>query len=88
MENYADTPYPTKAGVYAVRSGPIVSQNVMKYLDGTPLTEYVPQTGFLALLNVGDGTSIGSKYGISFVGKWVWEMKDYIDVAFMNLFTP
>ena len=88
MENYADAAYPTKAGVYAVRAGPFISENVMNYLDGKPLKEYVPQTGFMSLLAVGDGTSIGSKYGITFVGKWVWEMKDYIDVSFMDLFTP
>ena len=36
----------------------------------------------------GDNSCIGSKYGISFVGKWVWAMKDYIDMAFMNLLNP
>lgn len=34
----------------------------------------------------GDGIAIGSKFGIAFTGKWVWKMKDYIDVSFMNLF--
>ena len=33
MENYVDSPYPTKAGVYAVRAGPIIAQNIMKYLN-------------------------------------------------------
>ena len=36
----------------------------------------------------GDGRAIGSKFGIAFVGKWVWNMKNYIDVGFMKLFTP
>ena len=36
----------------------------------------------------GDGYCIGSKYGISFYGKWVWNLKDYIDVGFLNLFHP
>lgn len=34
----------------------------------------------------GDGKAIGTKFGIAFTGKWVWKMKDYIDVLFMNLF--
>jgi len=34
----------------------------------------------------GDGKAIGTKFGIAFTGKWVWKMKDYIDVSFMNLF--
>lgn len=36
----------------------------------------------------GDGKAIGTKFGISFCGKWVWNMKDYIDVGFMKLFYP
>lgn len=36
----------------------------------------------------GDGKGIGTKFGISFTGKWVWNMKDYIDVGFMKLFDP
>jgi hypothetical protein len=33
-----------------------------------------------------DGKAIGTKFGIAFCGKWVWNMKDYIDVGFMKLF--
>mgnify|MGYP006893294157 CR=1 FL=1 len=36
----------------------------------------------------GDGNSIGAKFGIAFVGKWVWTLKDYIDMSFMDLFNP
>jgi hypothetical protein len=36
----------------------------------------------------GDGRALGSKFGISFYGKWVWLMKDFIDVSFMQLFAP
>lgn len=36
----------------------------------------------------GDGKAIGTKFGIAFAGKWVWRMKDYIDVGFMRLFHP
>jgi hypothetical protein len=48
----------------------------------------VPQSGFLSLMMTGDGSSIGSKFGIAFVGKWVWELKDMIDMSFMDLFNP
>jgi NADH dehydrogenase FAD-containing subunit len=33
MESYADKPYPTKAGVYAVRAGPIIAENLVKYIE-------------------------------------------------------
>ena len=36
----------------------------------------------------GDGAGIGTKFGISFTGKWVWGMKDFIDTGFMKLFNP
>lgn len=36
----------------------------------------------------GDGKAFGGKFGIAFAGKWVWNMKNYIDKSFMNLFDP
>jgi len=36
----------------------------------------------------GDGKALGAKFGITFAGKWVWHMKDFIDRGFMNLFDP
>jgi hypothetical protein len=52
------------------------------------LVAYQPQRGFLSLLMTADGSAIGSKFGISFTGKWVWGLKDYIDKIFMKLFDP
>ena len=46
----------------------------------------MPQSGFLSLLMTADGKAIGQKFGIAFTGRWVWQMKDYIDVGFMKLF--
>ena len=42
METYADKNFPPKAGVYAVRAGPIVAQNIANYVKGEPLVKYVP----------------------------------------------
>ena len=42
MESYHDLSYPTKAGVYAVRAGPVIASNIMNYINGEPLVEYVP----------------------------------------------
>ena len=36
----------------------------------------------------GDGKAIGTKFGMEWSGKWVWHMKDFIDVGFMKLFMP
>jgi selenide,water dikinase len=86
--------FPPKAGVYAVREGPVMARNIITYastlLFGTEasMEPYVPQTDFLMLLNTGDGRSIGGKFGLVFSGKWVWNLKDSIDRSFMKLYSP
>jgi selenide, water dikinase len=75
-----------KAGVYAVRQGPILWENIQRTLKDQPLTTYVPQQSFLKLLNTGDGRAIGEWKGRSFFGRWVKRLKDRIDERFMNMF--
>ena len=75
-----------KAGVYAVRQGPILWENVQRILRDQPLTPYVPQQSFLKLLNTGNGRAIGEWKGRSFSGRWVKRLKDRIDGRFMNMF--
>jgi len=88
MESYHETNFPPKAGVYAVRAGPFIGQNVAAFLEGKPLATYKPQKEFLSLLMTADGNCIGTKFGIAFYGQWVWRLKDFIDQGFMNLFDP
>ncbi len=89
MKNYMSKNLPKKAGIYAVREGPIIAQNVLNMINGKRLSaEFKPQSTFLALLTTGDKAGIGSKFGIAFSGKWVWALKDYIDVRFMNILDP
>jgi len=83
LEAYPDTP---KAGVYAVRQGPVLARNLRALLQGEPLESYRPQSDFLTLLNLGDGTALGTKKGISFEGRWVMRWKDWIDRRFMARF--
>ncbi len=42
MESYATENFPPKAGVYAVREGPFIAQNIVKYLRNEPMAPYVP----------------------------------------------
>lgn len=85
---HADHPWVPKAGVYAVRQGPVLIDNLRRMLDGlgARLREYRPQKDFLTLLNLGDGTAIGAKWGRSFEGPWVMTLKDRIDRRFMTKF--
>jgi len=75
-----------KAGVYAVRQGPVLWENVQRVLQGSRLVEYRPQRGFLKLINTGDDGAIGEYKGFSFAGRWAWRLKDRIDRKFMAMY--
>lgn len=79
-------PATPKAGVYAVRQGPYLVDNLLAALGKKSLRSYRPQSDFLALLNLGDGTALGAKWGMSFEGEWVFRLKDDIDRRFMKKF--
>lgn len=75
-----------RAGVYAVRQGPVLWDNLQRQLNGQPLTSYQPQASFLKLLNLGDGRAIGEWRGVSFSGRWVMKLKQRIDQRFMEMY--
>lgn len=77
-----------KAGVYAVRQGPVLWKNIRRVLGGEPLVDYVPQKSFLKLINLGDGRAAGQWHGLVFSGRWVMRLKDYIDSTFMEKYRP
>ena len=76
-----------RAGVYAVRSAPLLDHNLRARFDAGPdaeLRRYRPQSDFLSLLNLGDGTAIGTKWAIAVTGRTVLRIKDRIDRSFME----
>jgi selenide,water dikinase len=73
-----------KAGVYAVRQGPLHLDNLRRSLAGEPLRSFSPQATFLKLLNTGDGRAIGEWRNLSFEGRWCWRLKNRIDLDFVN----
>ena len=73
-----------KAGVYAVRQGPILWENLHRSLESKTLKQYKPQRSFLRLLNTGDGSAIGQWKGRAFSGGWVMRLKEFIDGRFME----
>ena len=75
-----------KAGVYAVRQGPILAANLRAYLESQSLNSYKPQSQHLALIALGEQRAIGFRNGVSFSGHWVWRMKDRIDRRFLAQF--
>jgi selenide,water dikinase len=78
-----------KAGVFAVREGPILFRNLRLALAGEDtLVPYEPQGDFLSLLSTGDGKALLSYHGLAAHGRWVWHLKDWIDRRFIAKHTP
>jgi selenide,water dikinase len=77
---------PPKAGVYAVRQGPFLWENIGRLLSDRPLVSYHPQRNFLKLLNTGDGRAIGEYHGFAFSGRWAWRLKNRIDGRFLDMY--
>ncbi len=73
-----------KAGVYAVRAGPVIDANIRALLTDAPLREFKPQSDFLSLLNLGNGEAVGTKWGVSLRGTAMMRLKDRIDRSFVQ----
>lgn len=73
-----------KSGVYAVRAGPVLANNLHRILKGGPIMPYTPQRRSLYLLATGPQDAIMSWNGLTARGSWVWRWKDWIDQRFMR----
>lgn len=76
-----------KAGVHAVRMGPVLSHNLRAALGHGQLRPHRPQRAILALLATADGQAIASWRGLTAHGRWVWKWKDHIDRGFVRRFS-
>jgi pyridine nucleotide-disulfide oxidoreductase family protein len=72
-----------KAGVFAVRAGPVLAHNLAAALEGRPLVEHVPKARYLALISTGERHAVGTWGPLAWSGAWVWRWKDRIDRRFI-----
>ncbi len=76
-----------KSGVYAVRAGKVLAENLIRYATQRKLKAFKPQRQALALISLGDKSAIASKGSTSGQGRLVWQIKQRIDSGFVKRFS-
>jgi selenide,water dikinase len=84
FDAYPDLP---RNGVYAVRQGAVLYDNVISLLQDRPLRPFRPQRNYLSLLNTADQQSVLSYGRFAAKGRWARRLKDRIDRAWIEKFT-
>jgi len=73
-----------KNGVFAVKQGPILLQNITRLLNNKPLIAYRPQKRYLSILSVGNRQALLVYHSLVLKGRIPWLLKHYIDQSFMK----
>jgi len=76
-----------KSGVFAVRQGPVLAENLRRACRRRPLVRYRAQRHALGLISTGDRYAVASRGPWSLQGRWLWTLKDWIDRRFMRRFS-
>lgn len=72
------------AGVFAVRAGPVIAENIRRYSRNSEPYAFRPQSDYLKLVSLGRRRAIAEKFGITLEGGWVWNLKKSIDFSFLR----
>lgn len=77
-----------KSGVYAVRAGPTLGENLLRFCGGRSLVPYRAQAEALAIIGDYQGSAVASKGRFFAAGRPVFRVKQWIDRRFMSKFDP
>ncbi len=75
-----------KAGVWAVRAGAPLAENLRRAARGQALRRWRPQAEALAIVGLGDGRALAWRNGVAIAGRAVWRWKDWIDRRWMRMY--
>jgi selenide,water dikinase len=73
-----------KAGVFAVRQGAVLAEQIARLAINQPLARYRPQNDYLKLVSLGRRRAIAEKWGITLNLPGLWALKRHIDLKFMD----
>ncbi len=73
-----------KAGVFAVRQAPVLTNNITGLLREKKLEKFDPQIDYLKLISLGGKSAGADKYKRFVSGPALWRLKDKIDRDFMD----
>jgi selenide,water dikinase len=73
-----------KSGVYAVREGAVLANNLLAAFGGEAVEPYRHNRNALNLISLGAKRAIATRNGLSVAGDWVWRWKDSIDRKWMT----
>ena len=76
-----------KSGVFAVRAGQVLADNILAACADRPLRDWHPQRRALYLVSTGDRRAIACWGSWSAWGSWVWRWKDRIDRRFVQRYS-
>ncbi len=75
-----------KAGVWAVRAGPRLADNLRRAARGRTLRRWRPQAQALVILGLGERRAVAWRNGLAVAGKPIWRWKDWIDRRWMRMY--
>ncbi len=79
----AYAPKIARAGVYAVREGPVLAHNLWASIGSREMRAYIPQADFLMALDTADGKALLRERGVISHSRWALWLKRWIDRRFV-----
>jgi NADH dehydrogenase FAD-containing subunit len=72
------------AGVFGVRAAPILAHNLAAMGTGARLATYAPQSRWLSILDLGDGTGLALRGRFWSLGRGALMLKRQLDLGFVD----